>query len=116
MSAQLDFAAGDDYYDTSVLSIPDRYEAVKMSPFQPGTQDGTSWWQSALQYGIVRAIDNKFATPVNTVGNVQAGSFSGANGRTYMNNGSAQPAAGLGISNDMLMLAAIGVLAFLALR
>lgn len=117
MSASLD--AADPYYSDSVLSIPDASEAAQMAPFQPGTANGTPWWQSVVMYGASRAIDNRFG-PTNVQGNTQAGSFQGAGGRTVMNSGSAQAGAlgGLlpGGSGGLLLLVAVAAVAYVALK
>jgi hypothetical protein len=113
MSAQSDAAVGDDY--TTSQWLPDQLEAAKMEPFNPLASEGVPWWQAVASYGITRAIDNRYG-PTNVGGNTQAGSFGGANGRSYLNNGSAVTGGGLlpGVDNRMLLLglAAIAAVVF----
>lgn len=116
MSAQLD--RNDPYYSTSVLSVPDQLEAAKMEPFNPLGGAGVPWWQAVASYGIVRAIDNRFG-PTNVAGNTQAGSFAGANGRSYAQQPSAMVGGlvqQLGGTSGLLMLGAAAVVAFLLLK
>ncbi|KQW76590.1 hypothetical protein [Methylibium sp. Root1272] len=79
MSAALDAAVGDPYYTSSMPG--DWSDTAKMAPFQP-TQTGAPWWEGVVQYGLVKAIDNKLA-PQNITGNGMPGTFAGANGKTY---------------------------------
>lgn len=97
----------------------DRNEAIQMQPFIPpaAQQQGMAWWESLIAYGATRAIDNRFG-PVPVSGNVQAGSFAGQNGRTYVNTAGtggtapkAQAAAQQG--PGLLALAAAAAFAFL---
>ena len=110
MSAALDAAIGDPYYDSSVLSIPDQLDAAKMAPFSP--DQSVPWWQNVVQYGITRAIDNRYG-PQNLAGNTQAGSYQGAGGRSQLNNPSAGAAAGLmPAGGGMLTLLALAALVY----
>lgn len=95
-------------------------DAAQMERFNPNPQ--APWWQSLVQYGITRAIDNRFSQP-NVTGNTNPGSFGGANGATYANGNqavgaSAKPASAgmLSGTNGLLLLGGAAVLAFLALR
>lgn len=117
MASVLDAAIGDPYYTDPVLSIPDEMEQIKMNPFQPGTSQGMQWWQSAINYGITRAIDNRYG-PQQTAGNVQAGSFAGAGGQSVLNNGSGVIGGQLvpGVGNQVLLLVGLGLAVFLIAR
>ena len=120
MSAFLDNLVGDTYTQAPTVgqSVSDQYDAAKMEPFNPGAQAGQSWWESSLMYGISRAIDNRFG-PVSVAGNVQAGSYAGANGKTYSQNGSAQVApsiaSSLGVS-PLVLLLGVGAVVWFALH
>lgn len=117
MSAALDAAAGDPYYTSSLPG--DWGDTAKMTPFQP-TPAGSSWWEGAIQYGLVRAIDNRFG-PVNVAGNVQPGTFAGSNGRTYAQapNASGQTLLGASLGGGitpLLVLVGVGLAAFALLK
>ena len=116
MSALIDAQVDDEY----VQFRNDQLDAAKMEPFNPLASQGVPWWQALVSYGAVRAIDNRFG-PVNMQGNTQAGSFGGANGKTYANNGSAT--AGHGFMDQvtskngaLLLLAGAAVAYFLLVR
>jgi hypothetical protein len=89
------------------MLLGDVYDNAQMGSYSAG---GTPWWQSLVQYGAVRAIDNRYG-PVNVAGNTNAGTFAGANGRTYGNagtNNNGQTLAGqVGVSSNLLMLVLI---------
>lgn len=121
MSSALDAEAGDPYYTDSLPG--DYHDIAKMAPFQNAISKaaGESWYEGLIGYGITRAIDNRFG-PTNIAGNTYGGSYQGANGRTYGNNGSRpavpvngmqQPVAGIPM---WALLAGAGIVAFLALR
>lgn len=115
MSAALDYAAGG---EAGYTGLPgDRNDTAQMAPFTP-TDAGMPWWQGLAVYGITRAIDNRLGPPT-VQGNVQPGSFGGANGRTYSNNPTGQggtvSVAGMGIPTWAL-IAAVGVVGYLALN
>ncbi len=99
------------------MLLGDMYDSAQMGATSP---NGVPWWQSLIQYGAVRAIDNRYG-PTNVAGNTNTGTFAGANGRTYGNantNNNGQTIAGaFGMSSDgLLLLVAIGVVAYLATR
>lgn len=100
--------------------LPGDYaDAVKMSPFTaPVSQGGgaSSWWQQAMQYGIVRAIDNRYGSPQAVYGNVQPGYIAGQNGRTYAIGSNGRPVQVGGGGFGLLELALIGGAAFLLLK
>ncbi|ABM94801.1 hypothetical protein [Methylibium petroleiphilum] len=117
MSAALDAAAGDPYYTQSLPG--DWSDTAKMAPFQPAAA-GSSWWEGAIQYGLVRAIDNRFG-PVNIAGNNQPGTFAGANGRTYTQapNATGQTLLGGALGGGMgtwLLLGGVALAAFALLK
>lgn len=102
-------------------SLGDVTDAQKMEPFNP-TGGAVPWWQSLIQYGAVRAIDNRYG-PTNVAGNVNPGSFAGQNGRSYQQGGTPQPATGGALAGalgggtgGLLLLAAVGALIFLAVK
>lgn len=121
MSAALDAAIGDPYYTDSLPG--DVNDTIKMAPFQPaiGQAAGESWWESIIKYGAVRAIDNRWG-PTQITGNVQPGSFGGANGATYFQapNATGQTLLGGGVLGGLpgwlLPVALIGAAAFLVLK
>lgn len=86
----------------------DVYDNAQMGAY---SANGEPWWQSLIQYGAVRAIDNRYG-PVNVGGNTAAGSFAGANGRTYGNAGTNTAgrtvAGSAGGDNSLLLLLLIG--------
>lgn len=92
----------------------DAYEQAHMAPFTPGANQGAPWWQGIIQYGVTRAIDNRYA-PVNVAGNVATGSFAGANGRTYyqapQGNRGQGPQGGDTGMNPLILLAGIAAAA-----
>jgi hypothetical protein len=110
MSSVLDAAIGDPTYTDSLpYSIPDALDAAKMAPFNPDSSQ--PWWQSIVQYGATRAIDNRYG-PVNVSGNAQAGSFQGAGGKTVLANGSSGTVAGAGLlsgNTGLILLAVVGL-------
>lgn len=93
MSAFLDYqATGDSSGYTGGDYLPgDTFDYAKMQPIAGGS-DGSPWWARTIEYGITRAIDNRFG-PTNVAGNTNPGTFAGQNGRTYV-----QPAHGTGAS------------------
>ena len=129
----------DDSYDWGVdldaLLPGDVSDSIKM---QGSAGSGASpWWQDAIKYGVTRLIDNKFGPKSSTSvqGNVDPGSFAGANGQTYSQEvakrGEGQPlqgnpdaiasvggmGGGASWSNmGMVVIAGIAVAAFIALR
>lgn len=118
MGAALDYAAGGEagYTGGDAFGVMpgDVYDMAQMQPFSsaPSDSPGLSWWESAAQYGITRAIDNRFG-PTNVGGNTAPGTYAGQNGRTYSNApGSAGGAQAAGIGGGTLLLVAAGVLAF----
>jgi len=119
MSALLDSMVGDDYTSTPTAgqSAVDAYEAAKMEPYNPAASQGLTWWEASLQYGLSRAIDNRLGPPMNTAGNTAAGTYAGANGRTYGQNGSAQvvPGSVMGIP-PLFLLAGAALVAVLVLK
>lgn len=125
MSARIDYGLSDDesaytgsYNDSAGAwdmggASADQFEAAQMAPFTPGSNQ-TAWWERTIQYGITRAIDNRYG-PVPIAGNVNTGSFAGANGRTYFqqpqgNRG--QPVAGQGGMNPLVLLGGLALAAF----
>jgi hypothetical protein len=103
------------------MLLGDVYDSQHMGPVSAqystltGTPASVPWWQQAMQYGIVRAIDNRFAQP-QVAGNVYPGSFGGYNGRTYLN-GAGQPIqAGAFGMDPLLLILLVGGVAFLALK
>ncbi len=109
----------------SQFTLPaDRFETQQMAPFMPqaATQAGVPWWQSLVQYGAVRAIDNRFG-PTQVQGNTNPGTFAGQNGRTYGNAPTnpqgqtvqqpAAPARAAAPDQSMVMLMVAGLVAFL---
>ena len=119
MSGAIDYLAGGEagYTGADAFGVMpgDVYDTAQMQPFTsaPAGSPGLSWWESAAQYGITRAIDNRFG-PTNVGGDTAPGTFAGQNGRTYSNApgraGGAQAAGGIG--GGTLLLVAAGVLAF----
>jgi hypothetical protein len=103
--------------DTSIVLPGDAYDNAQMQPFVSATTPGMSWWESLINYGATRAIDNRFA-PVNIQGNTDPGSFGGSNGRTYQQKPSSGAVAAGGMSAQamLLMLAGAAALAFAILR
>lgn len=98
----------------------DYYEAQKMTPYVP-TAPGQSWWEGVVQYGLTRAIDNRYGPPVFVQGNVAPGSFAGQNGASYYQNpngvrngviAGGQPV----LAGNGLLLAGMAALAFFALK
>lgn len=92
----------------------DGIEAQQMQPF--AQDQAMPWWQSVITYGATRAIDNRFG-PVNVAGNIQAGTFAGANGRTYTitpNAAGGQAVAAAG-DNGLLLLLVVGAVALVAM-
>jgi hypothetical protein len=76
--------------------------------------NGAPWYQNVIQYGLVRAIDNRYG-PVGVGGNMQAGTFGGANGRTYGNTGSntyGRTVSGQDPMSGLLMLALVGLVVY----
>lgn len=117
MSAAIDYMAGGEAAYTGA-SVNDTREAAQMQPF--AQRQDVPWWQSLVMYGATRAIDNRFG-PTQVQGNTNPGSFAGQNGRTYANTPTGQggmvaPAASFGGLPLWALLAAGGVVAFLALR
>lgn len=109
-------------WDMGGLSAADQYEAQKMTPYQTAAAN-TPWWQGAISYGLVKAIDNTFpGQQQNIQGNTGPGSFAGQNGRTYSQRGGqmAPPMlAGSGgtiLGMPPLVVIGLGVAAYLALR
>lgn len=122
MSARDDYQAGGEagYTGSDAFGVMpgDAFDNAQMAPFAPqGT--GMAWWESLITYGATRAIDNRFA-PVNVAGNMQPGSYAGANGRTYQSAPTGQGGAAAGFagmsSQTMLLLAGAAALAFVAMR
>lgn len=111
MSAALDAQAGDPYYTTAMPG--DLYDTARMQPFAP--RQDVAWWQSLIAYGVTKAIDNKTAPP-NVAGNVQPGSFAGANGRTYVNGPTGGAPGNLGIPTSWLLLGGAALIAYVALK
>lgn len=125
----------DDSYDWGVnldaLLPGDVADATKM---KATASDGASpWWQDLIKTGVTKLIDNKYKTNTQVQGNVDPGSFAGANGQTYSQEvakrGAGQPlqgnpdaiptvnATGASWSNmGMVIIAGIAVAAFIALR
>lgn len=103
----------------------DAAEAARMAPFAPRVQgqEQPPWWQSIVQYGLVRAIDNTLpGRSPGIAGNTSPGSFAGQNGGTYTQTGpltappqraAAAPTMG-GLSPVLLIGAAVAL--FLALK
>lgn len=122
MSAYLDSLSGAGYGDNNpagYIMPADIPELQQMQRFAP-TQD-KPWWEGVIQYGITRAIDNRYGPPINVAGNASPGSFAGQNGQTYYQapNGTrygAPAQAGTMPMQNLLLLAGLGVVAFLALR
>lgn len=67
-----------DWY--TMLMPGDQFDVAKMQGAQ--ADQSQPWWQSMIQTGLTRIIDNTTA-PTNVAGNTNPGSFAGANGRTY---------------------------------
>jgi hypothetical protein len=114
MSARDDYAAtGDSSGYTGVLP-GDAYDNAQMQQFAPNQSE--PWYVSMIQYGITRAIDNRFG-PVNVAGNTQPGTFAGQNGRTYAQapNGTGQTVQAPQQGMDMGLMAIVALAAFLAL-
>lgn len=80
MSAALDYLVGGEAGYTGLAG--DVADSAAMQPFS--ASQAQPWWQGVIQYGLTRAIDNRFAPP-NVSGNTSPGSFAGQNGRTYSN-------------------------------
>lgn len=120
--------------DLDALLPGDVSDALKM---QATNETSAPWWQDAIKYGVTRLIDNKFGPKNKTSvqGNVDPGSFAGANGQTYSQEvakrGEGQPlqgnpdaiasvggsGGGASWSNmGMVIIAGIAVAAFIALR
>lgn len=102
------------------MMLSDLYEAQKMAPFQQA-DTGQSWWQGLMQYGITRAIDNRYGPPVFLPGNTATGTFAGANGRTYYQapngqGGVPMGSGGLNLSQNMLLLLIGGGVLLFALK
>jgi hypothetical protein len=102
----------------------DMGEARQMHPYAGGGNEAAPWWQSVIQYGVTRAIDNRYG-PTSVAGNVQQGTFAGQNGQTYYQapNGQrvavapiAQQAQIGGINMNTLLLIGLAGLAFVALK
>jgi len=113
------------------LTTSDVSEWNKLQPYVSRVQgqEQAPWWQSIIQYGAVKALDNTFPGRTNGIqGNTAPGSFAGQNGTTYNQRGSQNappsPAAGLGLANastgmfglSPLMLIAIGAALFIAFK
>ncbi|MFT3665573.1 hypothetical protein [Piscinibacter sp.] len=117
MSARIDYMMGDVGYTGPSLMPGDVTDTAAVAPYV-NTSNGASWWESLIQYGVTKAIDNKLGGS-NVAGNTAVGSYAGQNGRTYMNNTSGQ-AGGLSASVGgvpLWALLAVGaVAAFVALR
>jgi len=118
MADASEFAALDSYamaWD-DIGTLPGDYvDTLKMQQFTPqqASQQGLTWWQSLIGYGITKAVDNRTG-PSTVTGNVQPGSFAGANGQTYLNGqGSALAPVG-GIGGLLLIAATIGALVYMA--
>jgi hypothetical protein len=125
MSARLDYQVGGEagYTGGDAWGVlpGDARDYQAMQPFAPTMANGQQmpWWESAMQYGIVRAIDNRFGAP-NVSGNVNAGSFAGQNGATYGNRpnnagGGARPQQADPGMGGLLMAGLLGLGAFLLL-
>lgn len=116
MSAALDAAVGDPYYTSSLPG--DWNDTAKMAPFQP-TPAGGAWWEGVIQYGMVKAIDNRFG-PQNIAGNTQPGTFAGANGKTYYQapnaTGQTLLGGGMGGMGTWLLLGGVALAAFALLK
>lgn len=84
MSASIDYAAGGEraYSGADAFGVysTDAAEAASMQPFN--ADQSRPWWESVILYGATKAIDNRFTRPA-VEGNTNAGTFGGANGRTY---------------------------------
>lgn len=104
------------------MLLSDYYDAVKMAPYTPAAAGSTqSWWENLVSYGVTRAVDNRFGPPVFVSGNVQPGSFAGANGQSYYQNptgvrngviAGGQPI----LAGNGLLLIGLAAVAFFALR
>lgn len=135
MSALYDYQAGGEaaytgsYVDSMAswgASQADLNEWAKIEAYSPAPARGyedQSPWTRLVQFGISRVIDNTLpAQNTGIQGNVQPGSFAGQNGRTYNQVGGVNaPPTLAGFvasvqSMNPLMLAAIGVVAYLALK
>lgn len=97
----------------------DAREAAKLDRFVPSAAGDTRpWWERVAEYGLTRAIDNQVGPAAPNKTQAPA-SFAGQNGRTYSQVGP-QPGPGLmGMGSGtttLLLLAAVGVVAFLALK
>ena len=116
-------------YDTGTVTgspagmlATDYYEAVKMNPYTHAAQGSVQpWWENVVQYGITRAIDNRYGPPTFVQGNVAPGSFAGQNGASYYQNPTAVRngvvAGGQTVlSGSPLILIGMAALAFFALR
>ena len=122
-----------DMYAPAVIPRPtygpdDQRDAAKMEPFTPAARgDNSAWWERTIQYGLTKAIDNRFG-PQNVQGNTNPGSFAGQNGRTYTQAPQAQrdapttqapagPAAmAQGIPGGLLTIGAVALLAYAAMQ
>lgn len=117
----LDLSTGQATDAPSGMLLGDVFDQAHMGPVQAqyatvtGQPASVPWWEQAIQYGLVRAIDNRFG-PVNTAGNVNPGTFAGANGRTYVNANGKVVAAGSMLGNPLLLLALGGLVIYLATR
>lgn len=85
MSYSVDYAAGGDAAYTGILP-GDVTDTIQVAPYV-NTSNGQAWWESLIQYGVTKAIDNRLGQQ-NISGNTAAGSYAGQNGKTYLSNGS----------------------------
>jgi hypothetical protein len=129
MSAYLDALSGAGYDGSDSggigdvgLMASDVADYQQMQPYAGGGNQQAPWWQSVIQYGMTRAIDNRYG-PTSVTGNVQSGTFAGANGQTYYQAPNGQriavaPASQqtAGISMNTMMLLGLAGLAFFALK
>lgn len=93
----------------------DRYD---MPTLTAAYGDAPGPWERLMQYGITRAIDNRYG-PVPVAGNTNAGTFAGANGRTYGNTGTNQAgrtiAGAVGMdAGDMVLIGLVVLGVYLA--
>jgi hypothetical protein len=110
----------------SMSGQPMPADVQDMNQMQPYSPAGNTmpWYQSAMLYGITKAVDNLGRTTV--AGNTDPGSFAGYNGRTYtqipqgQGGGAMRPASttvtGKVTGNPMILLALAGVVAFVLLK